>query len=231
MKKTECWNARMDGSRVKYAKSIEQSMHLMLDLALAYFARYPPITPLVSPLAGKEYFPLIQTDYSSELELSKTLMARRAIEQTNLECTYIYLGILIVYFGLPNLDTHMRALYIILYLAHNTASILGDGEAKIAISYKKRQLATLPPLSNFPLGTRSLIITSSYITANQIVALAEKISGKNNEPIASHFHGGMEQLKALLIDLPVSMASGAYTLTELEGREEPMMSVELLEML
>ncbi|KAH7131120.1 NmrA-like family protein [Dactylonectria macrodidyma] len=253
-----------------------------------------------SPLTGKTYLPLIQTDYSSESEVTRLLVehnidtvictfaldfqaasdsqvtliraaekasavkrfipsefnvdydlgddilpypdkkfhaiGRRELEKTNLEFSYIYPGMFMDYFGMPNIDTHLRNLYVIIDPANGVAYVPGDGNAKMAMSFTKdvaRYVALALELDKWP---RVMTTVSSTMTLKEIIDLTEKnLGGKlevtyqsisallkhenlvlpGNIAVADHFPEGLKQLKALTADLEASIALGAYDFDKL----------------
>lgn len=258
----------------------------------------------VSPITGESYFPIIQTDYSSEqavvnlLEQYKThtvictfaldfqaasdsqltliraaerassvkrfipsefnvdydqgddvlpypdkryhVVARRELEKTSLEYTYIYPGMFMDYFGMPNIPTHLRELCLFVDPTNGVALIPGDGETPMAVSYTKdvaRYTALALQLENWPL---TMTTASGTITIKELVSLVEKHLGRplkvshqpiaallehrdntmlpRNVPIAEHFPEGVAQLSALLADLGASVALGAYDFSRLPNR-------------
>ncbi|CAG9954369.1 unnamed protein product [Clonostachys rosea f. rosea IK726] len=253
------------------------------------------VESLKSPITGAQYSPIIQSDYSSEVELAKILeqykihtvictfaldfqaasdsqvtlirasersstvkrfipsefnvdydlpdsilpypdkkfhiIGRRELEKTQLEFTYIYPGMFMDYFAMPNLETHLRELCIVIDNTNRVAYVPGDGEAKMAMTYTKdvaRYTALALEMQTWP---RVLTTTASTLTINQLVALIEKNLGEKievtyesietlekhdnkvlprNIPLADHFPEGLEQVKALAADLGASIALGAY---------------------
>ncbi|KAF2651152.1 phosphoserine aminotransferase [Lophiostoma macrostomum CBS 122681] len=169
----------------------------------------------VLPYSGKKYH----------------VIARRELEKTNLEFTYIYTGFFMDYLGMPYYETKMRQLYILLDAAHRVASIPGDGLARIALTCTKDVARYIAAALDVPSWPRVLTVAASHISTNELVALAEKCTGEklkveqysiedlrshkadvlpSNENIASHFPEGMDQLRALLGDLSASIALASY---------------------
>ncbi|KAI1083679.1 NmrA-like family protein [Whalleya microplaca] len=166
------------------------------------------------------------------------IVARRELEKTALEYTYIYPGMFMDYFGMPNIQTHLRELCIVLDPTNRKAVIPGDGNAKMSMSFTKdvaRYTALALELETWP---KVLKTVNSTVTLNQLLALVEENLGykldvtyesveklkrhetdvlPRNVPIADQFPGGMAQLKALISDLEASIALGAYDLDDVEG--------------
>ncbi|KAK7428036.1 hypothetical protein QQZ08_005468 [Neonectria magnoliae] len=253
-----------------------------------------------SPLTGKKYLPLIQTDYSSESEVAQLLekhnvhtvictfaldfqaasdsqvsliraadqastvkrfipsefnvdydlgddvlpyqdkrfhaAGRRVLEKTELEFAYIYPGMFLDYFGMPNITTHLRELFVVIDPPNGVAYVPGDGEAKLAMSFTKdvaKYTALALELEKWP---RVMTTVSSTMTLNDIIALTEKNLGRKlnvtyqsipallkhesmtlpgNIAVAGQFPGGLEQITALTADLEASIALGAYDFEKL----------------
>ncbi|KAI4858687.1 NmrA-like family protein [Hypoxylon rubiginosum] len=184
--------------------------------------------------------------------------ARRELEKTSLEFTYIYPGMFMDYYGMPYIETHLRPLPGWFDEASNTVMITGEGNTYCVMSYTKdvaRYTALALELDKWP---RVLKIISSRLTENELAALLEKNLGRkltiehgpveyiqNNrttllepdDPIATHFPGGAEQLSALIADLGLSMTFGAYDFASIEGldlvkafdgKTEPPLRIEQL---
>lgn len=165
-------------------------------------------------------------------------VARRELEKTSLEFTYIYSGMFMDYFGMPNVSTHLRELCLFVDPTNGIAIVPGNGEAKMAVSYTKdvaRYTALAIGLDQWP---RTMITASGAISVNELVGLVNKSLGYDlmvthqsvsamlehrdnqilprNVPLAEHFPGGVNQLSALLADLGASVALGAYDFSKLE---------------
>ncbi|KAM3501689.1 hypothetical protein MY10362_005361 [Beauveria mimosiformis] len=167
-------------------------------------------------------------------------VARRALEKTSsLEYTYIYPGMFMDYFGMPNVSTHLRELCLFVDATNGVALLPGDGETKMAASYTKdvaRYTALALELDKWPLV---MTTASSALTLNELVgmvserlgrdldveyqsvsALQKSVDGRilpRNVAIAEHFPGGVKQLSALLAELGASVALGAYDFSKLKG--------------
>lgn len=189
-------------------------------------------------------------------------VARRELERTSLEFTYIYPGMFMDYFGMPNISTHLRELCVFTDPTNGVAALPGHGEARMAMSYTK-DVARYTALSlELDQWSRVMTTASSTATPNELVILAEKNLGRKlavtyqpisdllehknavlprNVPIAEHFPGGLEQLRALTADLEASVALGAYDFSRLSDHLDlvehfagktaaPMRIEELMEM-
>lgn len=167
-------------------------------------------------------------------------VARRELEKTTtLEYSYIYPGMFMDYFGMPNISTHLRELCLFVDPTNGVALVPGDGETKMATSYTKdiaRYTALALGLDKWP---RVMTTASSTVTINELVALVnrnldiplkttyqplssllkhqDRTMLPRNVPIAEHFPEGVEQLSALLADLGASVALGAYDFSRLAG--------------
>ena len=163
-------------------------------------------------------------------------VARRELEKTSLEYTYIYSGFFMDYFGMPFFQTHMRQLYILVDAGNRAAAIPGDGNAPVAMTCTKdvaRFVAAAIELRAWP---KELKIVGSQISTNELVTLIQQISGEKlnikrdsiedllahkatvlpgNNAVAQHFPEGLAQLQALVSDLSASIALGAYDLSSI----------------
>lgn len=253
-----------------------------------------------SPLTGKSYLPLIQSDYNSETEVAELLVkhnihtvictfaldfqaasdsqitliraaeqassvkrfipsefnvdydlgddvlpyqdkkyhavGRRELEKTSLEFSYIYPGMFMDYFGMPNITTHLRELFLVIDPTNGVAYVPGDGNAKMAMSFTKdvaQYVALAMELDKWP---QVMTTVSSMMTLNEIVALTEKNLGRKlkvthqsvssllnhecmtlpgNLSVAEQFPGGVDQITELTADLEASIALGAYDFDKL----------------
>ncbi|KAI1079801.1 NmrA-like family protein [Whalleya microplaca] len=276
----------------------------------------------LSPITGRQYGSIIQTDYSSEEDLAKLFTehnvhtvictlgvdfesasdvqirliraadkassvkrfipsefnidydlgddilpypekrfhqaARRELEKTSLEFTYIYVGMFMDYYGVPYIETHLRPLPGWFDEVNNTVTVSGDGNAYCVMSYTKdvaRYTALALELDQWP---KVLKIMASRLTENQLVGLIEKNLGRkltveyvsveemrnsrtslleSGDPFAENFPGGAEQLSALMVDIGTSMALGAYDfessegldlIAAFDGKTEPPLRIEQL---
>ncbi|KAH8894012.1 NmrA-like family protein [Thozetella sp. PMI_491] len=186
-------------------------------------------------------------------------VARRELEKTRLEFTYIYPGMFMDYYGMPHIETHLRQLPSM--VQGNTAYIIGNGNTNIAMSYTKDVARYTALALELPKWPRVLSIVASTVTMNRLVELIERSTGRKlevvhqsiaeakknpsmgleaSDPVVQQFPGGVEQLGALMVDLSASMEFGAYDFSkiesldmvaEFEGKTEaPMRIEELLEM-
>lgn len=191
--------------------------------------------------------------------------ARRALEATKtLEYAYIYPGMFMDYFGIPHVPTHLRELCLFIDPTNGVAALPGDGSAKMATSFTTdvaRYTALALELERWP---RVLFTAASTVRLNELVALAEKSLGKKmkvsyqdvevfkrhenellprNKTLArdfpERFPNGEEQVRALIADLEVSAALGAFDLygiensmnlvKEFEGRVVPRRIEDVME--
>lgn len=163
-------------------------------------------------------------------------VGRRELEKTSLEFSYIYPGMFMDYFGMPNIYTHLRKLFVVIDPANGVAHVPGDGNVKMALSLTKdvaRYVALALELEKWP---RVMTTVSSTLTLNELIALTEKNLGRKlevtyqsvpallkhdnlvlpgNIAVAEHFPEGLEQVKALTADLEASIALGAYDFDKL----------------
>lgn len=171
------------------------------------------------------------------------MAARQELEKTRtLEYTYIYPGMFMDYFGMPQIPTSLRPLCFFIDPVKGLAVLPGDGEAKMSMTMTKdaaRFVALALELDNWP---KILSTVASTVTLNELVGLVEKSLGRGLEvhyqPIQKllryesvdlptnleiakeypeRFPGGLKQFRALVADLEASVALGAYDLSNLEG--------------
>lgn len=163
-------------------------------------------------------------------------VARRELEKTNLEYTYIYSGMFMDYFGMPNIHGYTRALYLIVDPANRVALIPGDGKARMAVSLTKDVAYYLSRAIELTTWPRIMTVVADTITSNDLVKLIETPLGTtlkvtyqpisilsshqndvlpSNVPVSEHFPEGLEQVKALTADLESSIALGAYDFTNI----------------
>ncbi|KAM3563822.1 hypothetical protein MY1884_001082 [Beauveria asiatica] len=166
-------------------------------------------------------------------------VARRALEQTSLEFAYIYPGMFMDYFGMPNVSTHLGELCLFVDATNGVALLPGDGETSMAASYTKdvaRYTALALELDKWPLV---MTTASSALTLNELAGMVSRRLGRDldveyqsvsalqnhsdgrilprNKAIAEHFPGGVKQLSALLAELGASVALGSYDFSKLNG--------------
>lgn len=174
-------------------------------------------------------------------------VARRQLEKTELEYTYVYPGMFMDYFGMPYFPTHMRPLYLTLDVANNAAAIPGDGNTFFSVSYTKDVARYIAGAVDLPKWPRVLTIVGSRITTNELVALAEKVIGRklevrydpieklikhdfkslpSNTSVAENFPGGISQVAALVADLNASIGAGAYDFADLKDSVDLVKALE-----
>ncbi|KAJ9149910.1 NAD(P)-binding domain protein [Pleurostoma richardsiae] len=165
-------------------------------------------------------------------------VGRRELEKTSLEFTYIYNGMFMDYYAMPNVETNLRPLYNVVDASNGVAAIPGDGNTLVALSFTRdvaRYTSFLLELEQWPAVAT---IVGSQITLRQLVSLVEKSLGQalevaydpieklkkhdatilpSNEPFLGQFPGGRDQVKALLADLGAAMALGAYDFSSLDN--------------
>lgn len=172
--------------------------------------------------------------------------ARRALEQTHLEYTYIYPGMFMDYLGMPRINTHLRPIYVVLDLENRQIDILGDGSAKMALTHTVDAARYIAATLDLPKWPRELTTSASHMPLNDLAKLAQQVYPvdlqirylsidslrqhsapilQGNIPNAAHFDGGMNQLQALLCDLGAAIALGAYDFSKLQD------AVDLVELL
>lgn len=184
----------------------------------------------------------IPSEYNVDYDLPDTILpypekkwhiaARRAIEQTSLEYTYVYPGMFLDYLGFPRIESHLRPIYVVLDLENKEIRIPGDGSAKIAFTLTvdvAKSIASLLDMARWP---REIKVIGSELSLNELGELATKLvpdakvyhdsidsllkheAGllSGNKANGCLFEGGPDQLRDLLCDLNAAIALGAYDL-------------------
>lgn len=171
------------------------------------------------------------------------LAARRALEKTSLEFTYIYPGMFMDYFGIPKVQTHLRELCFFIDPVHGAAAVPSDGSAKMSMSFTTdvaKYTALALDLDKWP---RVMTTAASTVSINELVKLTEKSLGRkldvkyqSIDQLRSHqniilpqnvaiaerfpqrFPKGLSQLRTLIADLEAGVAMGAFDFDQLENR-------------
>lgn len=168
---------------------------------------------------------------------------RRALENTKtLEFAYIYPGMFMDYFGVPNVRTHLRPLSFFVDPVNVAAAVPGDGSANMSMTFTTdvaRYLALALDLDKWP---RVMTTATSTISIKELVELTEKNLGRKlhvtyqpidallshqsvtlpeNVAIAERFpqrfRRGLTQLRGLIDDLEAGVALGAFDFGKLHG--------------
>ncbi|KAK2605861.1 hypothetical protein QQS21_003701 [Conoideocrella luteorostrata] len=109
------------------------------------------------------------------------LDARRQLEKTGLEFTYIYPGMFMDYFGMPKVPTHLRELCFFVDAVNGVAAVPEDGSAKMSMSFTTdvaRYTALALDLEKWP---RVMTTAASTVSISGLVKLVEKSLGQSIE--------------------------------------------------
>lgn len=175
------------------------------------------------------------------------LAARAALEQqtTTLEYSYVYTGMFMDYFGIPNVDTPLRELPLFLDPRARLAILPGNGSARMSMSYTYDAARYVAAALDVPAGSwaRSLTTHVDTVSLRELVHLAEArvgmfvvshqdvgamLEGKNEtlpraaalaDEFPERFPRGAEQVQSLIGGLEVSVALGAYDLDVVAGSD------------
>lgn len=170
------------------------------------------------------------------------LAARRELEKTSLEFSYIYPGMFMDYFGIPKVQTHLRELCFFLDPENGAAAVPGDGSAKMSMSFTTdvaKYAALALELDTWP---RVMTTAASTVSINELVRLTEQCLGRkldvkyqSIDDLLSHkniilpqnvsiaerfphrFPQGLPQLRGLIADLEAGVALGAFDFEKLEN--------------
>ncbi|KAI9375564.1 hypothetical protein BJX61DRAFT_539715 [Aspergillus egyptiacus] len=214
-----------------------------LDFESASLAQLTLIRAAEAAASVKRFIP---SEFNVDYDLPDSILpypdkrlhtvARRELEKTTLEFSYVYCGLFMDYFAMPYIRGDTRALYLVLDAANRVALIPGDGERPMAVSHTHdvaSYLALAVGLDSWP---RVMTVVAGSLSCNELAALAEMhldtplhvtyqpvsslLAHENatlpgNVAIAAHFPGGLDQVKALTADLETSIALGAYDFKDL----------------
>ena len=161
--------------------------------------------------------------------------ARRALEKTSLEYSYIYPGMFMDYFGIPKVPTHLRELCFFIDPMHGKAAVPDDGSARMAMSYTTDVARYTALCLGLPRWPRVMTTAASTVSIHELVRLTETNLGvrmdvryqpvealrehrnfvlPENEAIAerfpARFPNGRDQLQGLIADLEAGVALGAF---------------------
>ncbi|KAJ6787003.1 hypothetical protein PWT90_07428 [Aphanocladium album] len=173
--------------------------------------------------------------------------ARRALERTStLEFAYVYTGMFMDYFGIPNIDTHLRELPLFLDPRSRRAILPGDGSARMSMSYTKDAARYVALALDLEPGawSRSLCTATSTVSLNELVRIAAKNIGEamavSYQPVEmllqhtnatlpraetlaeefpARFPHGRAHVRSLVADLEVSVALGAFDMDAMAGSD------------
>lgn len=106
------------------------------------------------------------------------LRAAKALAESGLTFTRVAIGMFMDYFGLPNIPSHLRPFNWALNIPSRSAAIPGTGNEKFSSLYTKDLARFLDRLIDEPEWQEWSIISGADTSLNELVALAEKITGK-----------------------------------------------------
>jgi hypothetical protein len=160
------------------------------------------------------------------------MMARATLERTDLEFTYVYIGMFMDYFGLPKYRTALRELYILFDLENEEAILPGDGGAKMATTRAVDAARLTVAVLKREQWPQQLKIVGTEMTLIEMVQVAKKyrenLSVQYNDIDRLKRHRGAQLTGNARIDLPgmskedmnilsdelaAAIALGAYDLT------------------
>ncbi|XWX00620.1 hypothetical protein V2A60_008641 [Cordyceps javanica] len=174
--------------------------------------------------------------------------ARRALERetSTLEFAYVHTGMFMDYFGIPHVETHLRALPLLVDPRGRRALLPGDGTARMSMSYTADAARYVALALDLAPGSwrRSLTTAASTVSLRELVAVAERCVGarisvsyqgverllqRTNatlpradtlaDEFPSRFPQGQAQVRSLIADLEVSVALGAFDLDARAGSD------------
>ncbi|KAJ3453705.1 hypothetical protein MRS44_017952 [Fusarium solani] len=128
----------------------------------------------------------VASDYSAPIPEEKQfgrILARagtaKELRQTDLEWTSIRIGQISDSFGIPHLKSYLPFLPINIDVANKAAAIPGSGNDVIAYTYSFDMARFLVAALDLPKWDEDLFCYSDKVTLNEVVKLAEKITGSN----------------------------------------------------
>jgi len=122
-------------------------------------------------------------DANADEMTAPILRARKALAAAGLETTYVANSVFMDYFGQPNIPSNLRLNLWAVDVSSRRAVIPGTGDDVITMTYSKdfaRFVARLIDDDSWPKFSN---ISGSDTTLNEIVAIAEKITGNLNNII------------------------------------------------
>ncbi|KAF4956396.1 hypothetical protein FSARC_11598 [Fusarium sarcochroum] len=126
-----------------------------------------------------EFVPLIDEDKpGSVLGMGGWVPSARALKKTNLEYIHISIGMFSDYFGMPHIKSNLKSFSLFLDIENKRAAVPGNGDARISVTYSEdlaRFIVRL--LDDDGKWPERGILSGSDISANELVATAEKVTG------------------------------------------------------
>lgn len=106
------------------------------------------------------------------------LRAAKALSKSGLIFTRVANGMFMDYLGLPNVQSHLRPFNWALNVPARSAAIPGTGNEKFSVTYSKDLARFLDRLVDEDEWPEWSIISGADTCLNELVTLAEKITGK-----------------------------------------------------
>lgn len=106
------------------------------------------------------------------------LHAAKALAESGLTFTRVANGMFMDYFGLPHVQSHLRSYNWALNVRGRSAAIPGTGNEKFSLTYSKDLALFLDRLVDEAEWQEWSIISGADTCLNELVALAENITGK-----------------------------------------------------
>ncbi|KAG4267321.1 hypothetical protein FPRO04_04933 [Fusarium proliferatum] len=123
-----------------------------------------------------------------------------ALSQTKLECTVVSNGHFSDYYGYPKVKTHLKHADFLVDIANKVAAVPGTGEDKVVFTYSFDVARFVDALVNTDeKWPKNSVIIGEKITANEIVAMAERVRGERFSVV----HDDVKKLRLLQVtELP-----------------------------
>ncbi|KAM5349727.1 hypothetical protein ACJ41O_006232 [Fusarium nematophilum] len=145
------------------------------------FAGFMPPRSAIFPLQGlsPSTFLLTNSSGTSEMEMITALMggAIEALKKTGLKFTRFANGMFMDYFGQPNIPTHLRPFVWAIDIGSRRAVVPGTGNGVLSLTYSKDVALFIDRLLDETEWPEFSIVSGDDITFNEIVAIAERITG------------------------------------------------------
>lgn len=106
------------------------------------------------------------------------LRAAKVLAESGLTYTRVANGMFMDYLGLPNIESHLRPFNWALNVPARSAAIPGTGNEKFTVTYSKDLARFLDRLVDKAEWPEWSIISGADTSLNELVTLAEKITGK-----------------------------------------------------
>lgn len=120
----------------------------------------------------------MQRETAADEFTGPVLRAAKALAESGLTFTRVASGMFMDYFGLPNVPSHLRPFGWALNVPGRAVAIPGTGDEKFSVTYSKDLALFLDRLVDEAEWPEWSIISGADTCLNELVALAEKITGK-----------------------------------------------------